>query len=206
MEEFSETNLVAALGDSDQIEVEGIARHVIDKVDAFTGHAPPFDDITCVVMRWAPDERISSEDSDPVVTDRLTLKVVNDPGQLRVVREGVEAFGERSKLPADVVFDIKLAIEEVVTNTISYGYADEKSHTIEVRLDLRGDQLKVRIIDDGRAFDPRDAKEPDTTTALKDRQLGGLGIHLVKNLMDHVEYRREGGRNRLTLTKNLEKQ
>ncbi len=64
----------------------------------------------------------------------------------------------------------------------------------------------MRIIDDGKAFDPRDAKAPDTTAALMDRQLGGLGIHLVRNLMDHIEYRREGGRNHLTLTRNLEKQ
>ncbi len=56
------------------------------------------------------------------------------------------------------------------------------------------------------AFDPRDAEEPNTKAALKDRKVGGLGIHLVKNLMDRIEYRREGGRNFLSLTKNLEKQ
>ncbi len=56
------------------------------------------------------------------------------------------------------------------------------------------------------AFDPRDAKEPNTKTALKDRKVGGLGIHLVKNLMDRIEYRREEGRNFLSLTKNLKKQ
>ena len=206
MEEFSETNLAAALGDCDHVEVEDIARHVIEKVNEFTDHAPPFDDITCVVVRWEADERISSQDLAAAVTDQLTLNVANDLGQVHVVTEGVEAFGERNKLAADVVFDVKLSIEEMVVNTIYYGYADEKAHTIEVRLDLRGDQLKVRIIDDGKAFDPRDAKEPDTTAALKDRQLGGLGVHLVKNLMDHIEYRREAGRNRLTLTKNLEKQ
>ncbi len=132
--------------------------------------------------------------------------MADDLEQIRLVRDRVDAFGERNKLPSDVVFAVKLAVEELLTNTVSYGYSDLEEHTIEVRLDLRDDQLNVRITDDAIAFDPRDAKEPDTTTALKDRTVGGLGIHLVKNLMDYIEYRREGERNHLTLTKNLEKQ
>ncbi len=140
------------------------------------------------------------------MTDQLTLKVLNDLEQIRLVRERVDAFCERNKLPSDVAFAVKLAIEELLTNTMSYGYSDHETHTIEVRMDLRGDQLIVRITDDAVAFDPRDAEEPDTTAALKDRAVGGLGIHLVKNLMDYIEYRREGERNHLTLTKSLEKQ
>ena len=140
------------------------------------------------------------------MTDQLKLQVANDLEQVRLVRDRVDAFGERNKLPSDVAFAVKLAVEELLINTVSYGYSDLKAHTIEVQIDLRDDQLDVRITDDAVAFDPRDAKEPDTTTALKDRTVGGLGIHLVKSLMDYIEYRREGGRNHLTLTKNLEKQ
>ncbi len=140
------------------------------------------------------------------MTDQLKLQVANDLEQVRLVRDRVDAFGERNKLPSDVAFAVKLAIEELLTNTMSYGYSDHEAHTIEVRIDLRGDQLNVRITDDAVAFDPRDAEEPDTTAALKDRTVGGLGIHLVKNLMDYIEYRREGERNHLTLTKSLEKQ
>ena len=139
------------------------------------------------------------------MTDQLTLQVVNDLEQIRLVRERVDAFCERNKLPSDIAFAVKLAIEELLTNTMSYGYSDHEAHTIEVRIDLRDDQLNVRITDDAIAFDPREAKEPDTTAALKDRTVDGLGIHLVKNLMDFIEYRREGGRNHLTLTKNLAK-
>ncbi len=140
------------------------------------------------------------------MTDQLTLKVVNDLEQVRLVRGRVDAFGERNKLPPDVAFALKLAIEELLTNTMSYGYSDHEAHTIEVRIDLRDDQLDVRITDDAVAFDPTVAKEPDTTAALKDRTVGGLGILLVKNFMDYIEYRREGGQNHLTLTKYLEKQ
>ena len=140
------------------------------------------------------------------MTDQLTLKVANDLGQIRLVRDRVQAFGEQSGLPSDVLFAVKLSIEELLTNTISYGYSDQETHIIEVQIDLWFDQLNVRMLDDAVAFDPRDEKEPNTKAALKDRKVGGLGIHLVKNLMDRIEYRREEGRNFLSLTKNLEKE
>lgn len=140
------------------------------------------------------------------MTDQLTFQVANDFDQVRLAKERVDAFSKRNKLPTDVAFAVKLAIEEVLTNTMSYGYSDNEAHTIEVQLNLRDDRLNMRITDDAVAFDPRDAKEPDTAAALKDRPVGGLGIYLVKNFMDFVEYRREAGRNQLTLTKNLEKQ
>ena len=139
------------------------------------------------------------------MTDQLSLKVANNFGQIRLVRDRVQAFGERSGLPSEVLFVVKLSIEELLINTISYGYTDQETHTIEIQIDLRAGQLNVRMTDDAVAFDPRNAKEPDTKATLKDRQFGGIGIYLVKNLMDHIEYRREGGRNHLTLTKNLEK-
>ena len=138
--------------------------------------------------------------------DQLTIRVANDLGQIRRVRDRVQAFGEEKGLPPDILYVVKLSIEELLINTISYGYSDQDAHTIEVQIDLKVDQLNVRITDDAAAFDPRDAKEPDTKSALKDRKVGGLGIHLVRGLMDGIDYRREGGRNCLTLTKHLEKQ
>jgi anti-sigma regulatory factor (Ser/Thr protein kinase) len=135
--------------------------------------------------------------------DSLQLTIENDLAQLDVVRDQVESFAERENLSRDVVFAAKLVLEELLSNTISYGYDDKSVQRIEIRLEVRGDQLIICTVDDGLAFDPRTAKVPDTKASLKDRAIGGLGVHLVKNLMDRVEYRHKDGKNHVTLRKRL---
>ena len=135
--------------------------------------------------------------------DPLELTIENDLAQLAVVRDQVESFAKRENLSRDVVFAAKLALEELLTNTISYGYGDKSVQLIEIRLEVRGDHLIIRTADDGLAFDPRTAKEPNTQSSLKDREIGGLGVHLVKNLMDQFEYRHKDGKNHVTLRKRL---
>ncbi len=135
--------------------------------------------------------------------DQLVMTVTNDPAQLRLVGEQVDAFGQRKNLPSKSLFSIKLALSELMANTITYGYADKATHTIEIRLELRGRQLKLEIIDDARPFDPRSAKPPEKKVALKDLPLGGRGIYLVKNFVDDLGYQRKGGRNHVFVTKNL---
>lgn len=135
--------------------------------------------------------------------DPLELTIENDLAQLAIVRGQVESFAKRENLSRDVVFAAKLVLEELLTNTISYGYDDKSVQRIEIRLEVRGDQLIIRTVDDGLAFDPRTAKEPNTESSLKDRAIGGLGVHLVKNLMDKFEYRHKDGKNHVTLRKRL---
>ena len=135
--------------------------------------------------------------------DPLELTIENDLDQLAVVKDQVESFGKCENLSGDVVFAAKLVLEELLTNTISYGYGDKSAQLIEIRLEVRGDQLIIRTVDDGLAFDPRTAKEPNIESSLKDRAIGGLGIHLVKSLMDRVEYRHKDGKNHVTLRKRL---
>jgi len=135
--------------------------------------------------------------------DQLLMTVTNDPAQLRLVNEQVDAFGQRNNLPSKSLFNIKLALAELLANTISYGYADKATHTIEIRLELSGGQLKVEIIDDARPFDPRRVKPPKKKGALKDLPLGGRGIYLVRSYMDDLTYQRKRGRNHVTVTKNL---
>ncbi len=135
--------------------------------------------------------------------DQLVMTVTNDPAQLRLVGEQVDAFGQRNNLPSKSLFSIKLAVSELLANTITYGYADEATHTIEIRLELRGGQIKLEIIDDARPFDPRSVKAPEKKAALKDLPLGGRGIYLVRNFMDDLGYQRKGGRNHVTVTKTL---
>jgi len=135
--------------------------------------------------------------------DSLELTIENDLAQLAVVRDQIESFAKRENLSRDVVFAAKLVLEELLSNTISYGYDDKSVQRIEIRLEVRDDQLIICTVDDGLAFDPRTAKVPDTKASLKDRAIGGLGVHFVTNLMDKFEYRHKNGKNYVTLRKRL---
>jgi serine/threonine-protein kinase RsbW len=101
----------------------------------------------------------------------------------------------------DLVFTAVLALEEVVTNVVKYGFpADDKAERrIDVEADVQPGTLRLRIADNGRAFDPLTAPPPPLESPVEDRPIGGLGIHLLRNLADDVEYCRTEGQNVLTL-------
>lgn len=107
--------------------------------------------------------------------------------------------------PPARAFAIPLSLEEMITNAIKYGYADRGAHCIDVELTLGSDHALLEISDDGQAFDPFDIPAPDTSLPMEERPIGGLGIHLVKNMMDHCEYTREEGRNIVRLTKRFDR-
>ncbi|HXW06422.1 MAG TPA: ATP-binding protein [Vicinamibacterales bacterium] len=99
---------------------------------------------------------------------------------------------------------MNLALDEVVTNVIRYAHEDDgRQHPIVVRLALEGDVLTAQVEDDGRAFNPLEAPTPDTGAGIDQRPVGGLGLHLVRSVMSSVEYRREDGRNVLTLKRKV---
>jgi anti-sigma regulatory factor (Ser/Thr protein kinase) len=97
------------------------------------------------------------------------------------------------------VFRLTLVLEEIITNVISYGYDDGLEHQISVRLSLKDPNMKVEVEDDGRSFNPLEAPPPDMGKPLTEMQVGGLGIHLVREMMDELEYRRENHKNLLLL-------
>lgn len=138
-----------------------------------------------------------------VVRESLTLQVENIVEAIAPATEAAEAWlGARELSPA-VTFLVSLAIEELVTNCIKYGYDDAGTHTIEIVLSVDGQALTMLVIDDGHAFDPLAAPAPDLSLAIADRPIGGLGIHLLRQLSDDVQYERRDGRNRLTLVKRI---
>ena len=98
----------------------------------------------------------------------------------------------------NVVFD------EFLNNIISYAYRDQNEHDIEIQVELVGNQLKTIIIDDGTSFNPFKTSSPDTKLSIEEREIGGLGIHLVQNMMDKVAYQRLKDKNVVTLIKQLD--
>jgi anti-sigma regulatory factor (Ser/Thr protein kinase) len=135
--------------------------------------------------------------------ERLNLRIVNDLAELARVAEIVDEFCATRSIPADCAFKINVALEELLTNTITYGYSDARRHEIAIALAHAGDEITVELSDDARPFDPLQASPPDLDSAIEDRRVGGLGVHLVKSLMDEVAYAHRDGRNHVTLRKKI---
>ncbi len=125
----------------------------------------------------------------------ISIQIKNNLSELESLNKVVAEFAERHHLSSKVLFNLNLALEEILTNVISYGYDDNDEHQIIVRLFLEQGQLTVEVEDDGRPFNPLEAPEPDLNKSLEERSVGGLGIHFVRKLMDNLEYRRQEGRN-----------
>ncbi len=135
------------------------------------------------------------------MSGKLVLKVDPRVEELETITAAVEEFGEAQQWPADLLFQVELVLEELGLNVINHGKS-ENLQQIEIRLTSKADALTIEIVDNGLPFDPlRDAPPPDLESGVEERSVGGLGVHLVRTMMDELHYRREGGRNHLTLVK-----
>lgn len=117
----------------------------------------------------------------------------------------VEEFGAANGLKSKTVFHLTLVLDELITNIISYGYADHDEHPIEVSISLDRGTLRIRLEDDARPFNILEAPEPELDLPLEERArpIGGMGVHLVRNMMHNITYKRENGKNILLLEKQL---
>lgn len=132
--------------------------------------------------------------------ESVEIALANSLDEIPGLAEAVEAFGETHDLPPKLVFQLNLALEELVTNIVCHAYDDDHPHVIQVRLAVVDDMITAEVEDDGRPFDPfADATPPDLEQELEDRPVGGLGVHLVRSFMNEVSYRREGERNLVRL-------
>ena len=138
------------------------------------------------------------------MSETLTLKFETRMEELLRLQEEIEQLGEREDWDPALVFHVNLAVEELATNIMSYAHS-AGLHEFEVVLNSEPDHLTIEIWDDGSPFDPlTDAPEPDLDASLEERRVGGLGIYFAETLMDEMRYKREDGRNHLTLIKRRE--
>jgi anti-sigma regulatory factor (Ser/Thr protein kinase) len=133
----------------------------------------------------------------------MNWSIKNDLTEIEKLAAEIETFGERHGLPSDLIFNINLSLDELITNIINYGYRDQHEHRIHIDLRVTETEVVVELKDDGIPFNPLEKPCPDVNQGLDDRPVGGLGIYLVRNLMDQVEYRRTGAQNVLTMKKIL---
>jgi anti-sigma regulatory factor (Ser/Thr protein kinase) len=132
----------------------------------------------------------------------FTLK--NDISELKILCRQLESVGDALGLPRRFVFEINLALDELFTNIISYGFNDRSEHAIQVRIAADDGMLTITVEDDGVPFNPIARAEPRLPATVEDCTIGGLGIYLIKNLMDDIRYRRRQDKNVLTLKKRIE--
>lgn len=133
------------------------------------------------------------------MTAPLFLRIAPSHDHLEQIPAAVEEFGERDNWPPDLVFKLNLVLEELGVNIVNYSGA---TGDIEISLASDDDTVTVEITDDGRPFNPlTDVETPDTSAELEERSIGGLGVHLVRTMMDELHYSREDGKNRLAMTK-----
>jgi anti-sigma regulatory factor (Ser/Thr protein kinase) len=135
----------------------------------------------------------------------MNLVVAAEISELGRLHSSVCQFCTERGLPSEIEGDLSLALEEIVINVIRYAHPEGGKHEIKVGLSLEADYVVATVEDDGIPFNPIEAPEPDMDRPIKERPIGGLGIHLVKHFMDQLEYRRNGGRNRLVLRKRMPK-
>ena len=131
----------------------------------------------------------------PAAVDVLRVAIKNEMPELDTLNAAVAEYLAGHAVPERAACAVDLAIEELIVNVIHYAYVDDETHRIDVELAIEGEQIVLRIDADGMPFDPR--KSPVLNVHAEDRQIGGLGLILVLDMVDVLKYRREGGKNRV---------
>jgi anti-sigma regulatory factor (Ser/Thr protein kinase) len=115
----------------------------------------------------------------------------------------MEKFRARAGIGEDAFAGMDLAVDEILTNVISYAFRDGDRHRVDLELEFSGGRLRVEIRDDGIPFNPLDIPAPKLDGEIGERDVGGLGMHFVRNIADDITYRREANWNILSLSKNM---
>jgi anti-sigma regulatory factor (Ser/Thr protein kinase) len=130
----------------------------------------------------------------------LILK--NDIHQIPRLADFVTAIATESGLDQATTMSLNLALEEAVSNVILYAYPKGTKGVVEISANMLDDRIDFTVTDEGLPFDPTQASSPDLSLKAEERPIGGLGIYLVRNIMDQVSYTRKDGKNILLMTKN----
>jgi len=193
---YSEKHLTEILSAHDYRSVRHLVRTTISDMDDVGGAADRTADATLLAVQFV---RNPEETEGP----KLELTIPNRLSESAGVKEHFDTFAEHYGIPDQIRLKMHVVIDELLTNIISYAYPDDETHDISIKVELSADRLKVSMVDDGIPFNPLGIETPDTGLALEDRKIGGLGIHLVRKMMDRVSYRRRIDKNVITALKLL---
>ena len=181
--------------DNLSLKPEELVEQMKQEVVKFCRGAEQSDDLTMLAIRYEKNNRKT------VLEETLLLQ--NDVKQVKELIAFVKQVTERLGINVKQAKQIRLAVEEAVVNVINYAYLPEITGNIDVQAISDGQWLKFVITDNGVAFDPTEKEKADTTLSAEDRPIGGMGILLVRELMDSINYERTDGKNVLTLKKRI---
>ncbi len=177
------------------LEPQQLISEMTEAVHQFVGNAEQSDDLTMMAIQYIRQQ------SD--VKIRKTLVLSNDTQEVPRLNDFVAEVCEAVGLDSIVAMQVKLAIEEAVVNVMKYAYPQGTRGDVTIEAVSNDVRLKFTIIDSGKPFDPTVLPEVDTTLPAKERRIGGLGIHIVRQFMDSINYERSGNLNILAIRKNL---
>lgn len=193
---FGTDRLLATLDPA--LSARAQCEHMVSAVHAFTNGAPQSDDITVLAIRYRRDAR---------GRERFTVKASLQPplpgDAVRQLLAQVDAGLEGHGLPATLMHDVHLVVEEVACNVIDHGAEEGREPTLELVATVEGSQLSMEFRDDGRPFDPLSQPPPDLYADIADRPIGGLGVHLIRELAEEVAYARDDGLNILRIVLHI---
>ena len=136
-----------------------------------------------------------------MATSKYSFKLKSELSELKILFQHINSFGQAIGLSETVISEINICLDELFTNIVLYGFKDDLEHTIRFGMDLNGNALMIKIEDTGIPFNPLLKKNSELPVDIDDARIGGLGLHIVKKLMDDIWYERRSGRNGLTLKK-----
>ena len=131
------------------------------------------------------------------------LVIKNEISEIGKLATFIEELGEELVLTPDLIFNLNLAVDEAVTNVILYAYPKEEQKDIFISANMSDNILIFVLTDSGKEFDPTQVPDADITLSAEEREIGGLGIFLIRQIMDTVEYQRIDGKNVLSMSKQL---
>ncbi len=191
---FGEGRLIEVLSKGGA-DAETIMANVNNAVQRFVNGSPQSDDMTALLIRYTND--------NPAHTAERHLILHNDIQQIPQLADFVETIAESTGIDQSMAMSLNLALEEAVSNVIMYAYPAGADGLVDIEAIIRQGQLDLIVSDSGDPFDPTKAPEADITLSAEERPIGGLGIHMVRTIMDTVNYERSEGKNILTMTKKI---
>ena len=201
VEEFGTHRLLACLELQSESQPDGIVESVTSTVKEFTGEAEQSDDLTMLTFRFNGQSDVRFETGESLI-----IEIPNELSSIEIVHKRLTDFCCSLGIPDDIQFQTNLCVEEYVVNLIQYGFADDDPHTIFVYATHSDGSLEVEVVDDSdEPFDPLSAPAADLSTNLETREVGGLGIHIIRTYMDHLSYSVTERGNRFTMAKAVPK-
>jgi sigma-B regulation protein RsbU (phosphoserine phosphatase) len=195
---YSEGRLIRLLDGKSGLDAPTLTQEIIIDIEKFAAGTEQADDITLLVLKYRPRVNFCIESGNC-----YSLKLKNRVEEVARVESELNVLSERWGLDDDLTGKLNLVIEEVFTNIVFYAYNDSSEHDVWIYFERSGDELKVTIKDDGKPFNIVSSVNADVTSDMEDRNIGGLGIHFVKEFTDTLEYRRAGQFNEVIFTKRV---